>query len=105
DQAGLEQLFQRKPDIDSVIHLAGLKAVGESVEQPERYHENNVGGTRTLLEALQQSKVRNFVFSSSATVYGMAEKMPIDETARVSPQSPYGENKLDIERMLTDLAQ
>jgi UDP-glucose 4-epimerase len=105
DKAGLEKLFQRNPDIESVIHLAGLKAVGESLEQPERYHENNVGGTRTLLEALQQSKVRNFVFSSSATVYGMAEKMPIDETAPVSPQSPYGENKLDIERMLTELVR
>src|SRR5690349_19308222 len=55
DKAGLEKLFQRNPDIESVIHLAGLKAVGESLEQPERYHENNVGGTRTLLEALQQS--------------------------------------------------
>jgi UDP-glucose 4-epimerase len=104
DKAGLEKLLA-KGDIDSVIHLAGLKAVGESVEQPERYHENNVGGTRVLLAALQQSKVRNFVFSSSATVYGMAEKMPIDESTSTSPQSPYGENKLDIEHMLMDLAR
>jgi UDP-glucose 4-epimerase len=104
DKSGLEKLLA-KGDIDSVIHLAGLKAVGESVEQPERYHENNVGGTRILLEALQQSKVRNFVFSSSATVYGMNDKMPIDETAPTSPQSPYGQNKLDIEVMLTELAQ
>jgi UDP-glucose 4-epimerase len=104
DKAGLEKLLA-KGDIDSVIHLAGLKAVGESVEQPERYHENNVGGTRMLLEALQQSNVRKFVFSSSATVYGVAEKIPIDETAPVSPQSPYGQNKLDIEVMLTDLAR
>jgi len=104
DKAGLEKLLA-KGDIDSVIHLAGLKAVGESVEQPERYHENNVGGTRVLLEALQSSKVRNFVFSSSATVYGMNDQMPIDETAPTSPQSPYGQNKLDVEVMLTELAR
>jgi UDP-glucose 4-epimerase len=104
DKAGLEKLLARG-DIDSVIHLAGLKAVGESVEQPERYHANNVEGTRVLLEALQSSKVRKFVFSSSATVYGMAEKMPIDESAATSPQSPYGQNKLDIEVMLTQLAR
>jgi len=104
DKAGLDKLLA-KGDIDSVIHLAGLKAVGESVEQPERYHENNVEGTRVLLEALQRSGVRKFVFSSSATVYGVAEKMPIDETAEVSPQSPYGQNKLDIEVMLAELAR
>lgn len=104
DKAGLAKLLA-KGDIDSVIHLAGLKAVGESVEQPRRYHENNVEGTRVLLDALQNSNVRNFVFSSSATVYGMAEKMPIDETAGLSPQSPYGQNKLDIELMLTDIAR
>jgi UDP-glucose 4-epimerase len=104
DRAGLDKLLANG-DIDSVIHLAGLKAVGESVEQPQRYHENNVEGTRVLLDALQNSKIRKFVFSSSATVYGMAERMPIDETAAVSPQSPYGQNKLDIEVMLTDLAR
>ena len=103
DKAGLEKLLA-KGDIDSVIHLAGLKAVGESVEQPERYHENNVEGTRVLLSALQDSKVRRFVFSSSAVVYGAAEKMPIDESASVGPLNPYGQNKLDIEVMLTQLA-
>jgi UDP-glucose 4-epimerase len=92
-------------EIDSVIHLAGLKAVGESVEFPERYQENNVGGTERLLEALQSSACRNFVFSSSATVYGLVEKMPVDESAPTAPQSPYGQNKLDIEHMLTDLAR
>ena len=104
DKVGLEKLLA-KGDIDSVIHLAGLKAVGESVEQPERYHENNVGGTRVLLDALQQSNVRNFVFSSSAVVYGNAEKMPIDESAAVGPQNPYGQNKLDIEIMLAELVR
>jgi UDP-glucose 4-epimerase len=103
DRSGLERLLSRG-DIDSVIHLAGLKAVGESVEQPQRYHENNVVGTRILLEALQRSRVRKFVFSSSATVYGIVEKMPIDESTPTAPQSPYGQNKLDIERMLADAA-
>jgi UDP-glucose 4-epimerase len=105
NKSKLEQLLAANPDIDSVIHLAGLKAVGESVEQPERYHENNVGGTRILLDALAKSNVRKFVFSSSATVYGIAEKMPVDETAPTDPQSPYGQNKLDIEHMLADLAK
>lgn len=91
-------------DLDSVIHLAGLKAVGESVAEPERYFDNNVRGTERLLEVLQGTGVRKFIFSSSATVYGMAEKMPLDETAPTSPQSPYGQNKLDIEHMLHDLA-
>jgi UDP-glucose 4-epimerase len=104
DVSGLKKLLQ-KHDIDSVIHLAGLKAVGESVEQPERYHQNNVVGTAKMLEALADSKVRNFVFSSSATVYGVAETMPVDETAATAPQSPYGQNKLDIENMLKDVVR
>jgi UDP-glucose 4-epimerase len=91
--------------IDSVIHMAGLKAVGESVEFPERYHENNVGGTRTLLEALAATGARDFVFSSSATVYGAAETIPIAEDAPIAPQSPYGENKVEVERMLADTAR
>jgi UDP-glucose 4-epimerase len=104
DTGAIKRLLDQH-DIDSVIHLAGLKAVGESVEQPDRYHENNVGGTASLLEALQGSRVRTFVFSSSATVYGVAETMPVDEGAPTSPQSPYGQNKLDIEHMLQDLAK
>jgi UDP-glucose 4-epimerase len=95
----------RAGDFDSVIHFAGLKAVGESVEQPERYRENNVGGTATLLEALAGSKVRKLVFSSSATIYGPAEKMPIDESAPARPTSPYGENKVEIEAMLRALVR
>lgn len=91
--------------IDCVIHLAGLKAVGESVRFPARYHENNVEGTRTLLDELQKTSIRKFVFSSSATVYGVAAEMPIDETAPTAPQSPYGENKLVIERMLAEQAR
>ena len=92
-------------DIDSIIHLAGLKAVGESVEFPQRYHDNNVGGTAALLRVLAGTRIRKFVFSSSATVYGTAQRMPVDEAARTAPQNPYGENKLEIERMLVDLAR
>jgi UDP-glucose 4-epimerase len=103
DAAGLKRALANR-DIDSVIHLAGLKAVGESVEYPERYHDNNVAGTQVLLDVLADSPVRKFVFSSSATVYGAAEKMPLDESAATAPQSPYGENKLEIEHMLVDLA-
>jgi UDP-glucose 4-epimerase len=88
-----------------VIHLAGLKAVGESVLQPERYHDNNVRGTECLLTALRASPIRKLVFSSSATVYGAAERMPIDERTAPAPTSPYGHNKLDIERMLERLAR
>jgi UDP-glucose 4-epimerase len=90
--------------IDSVIHLAGLKAVGESVEKPQLYHDNNVNGTKVLLDVLAGSNTRNFVFSSSATVYGMAEKMPITEDAPTDPQSPYGETKLEVERLLAGRA-
>ena len=103
DAAGLRKALTKLP-IDHVIHLAGLKAVGESVQQPERYHDNNVIGTRILLEVLEETRARDFVFSSSATVYGAPERVPIPESAKAAPQSPYGENKLEIERMLTDLA-
>jgi UDP-glucose 4-epimerase len=104
DEARLRELLEDR-DIESVIHLAGLKAVGESVAFPDRYHDNNVRGTEVLLRALSGSPVRKFVFSSSATVYGIAETMPVDESAPTVPQSPYGENKLEIERMLVELAR
>ena len=103
DTPRLREILRAK-DIDSVVHLAGLKAVAESVEQPQRYHENNVGGTASLLEALAESGVRKFVFSSSATVYGAAD-IPYLETTPTAPTSPYGENKLEIERMLAALAR
>ena len=104
DRAGLGRVLARH-DIGSVIHMAGLKAVGESLQYPERYHDNNVEGTRTLLAALASTAVRRFVFSSSATVYGRAEVVPIAEGAPTAPMSPYGENKLEIERMLAQLAR
>jgi len=94
----------RRHGCDSVVHLAGLKAVGESVEQPLRYYDNNVTGTIEMMKGLMDSPVRQFVFSSSATVYGLAEKMPIAEDTALAPQSPYGETKLMIEHILRDLA-
>jgi len=100
----LAAILQAEP-IDSVIHLAGLKAVGESVREPHRYHENNVAGTAALLEALAGTKIRRFVFSSSATVYGAGAAVPYREDAPTRPGTPYGENKLEIERMLADLAR
>lgn len=86
--------------IDAVVHFAGLKAVGESVEKPEEYRDNNVGGTRSLLGAMQRCGVRKIVFSSSATVYGEPETLPYTEDHPLRPQSPYGENKLEIEQMI-----
>jgi UDP-glucose 4-epimerase len=91
--------------IDAAIHFAGLKAVGESVEQPLRYYENNVGGTVTLLQALGEADVKTFLFSSSATVYGDPETVPIVESARLSATNPYGRSKLMVEEILQDLGK
>ena len=90
--------------IDAVIHFAGLKAVGESVAQPLDYFDNNVNGTITLLQALKTAGVKNFVFSSSATVYGDPESVPILESAPLRTTNPYGGSKLIVEQMLADLA-
>lgn len=84
----------------AVIHLAGLKAVGESVEQPALYHDNNVRGTEVLLAAMDAVGVRRMVFSSSCTVYGTPQRLPIDESHPLSAINPYGQTKLDIERLL-----
>jgi UDP-glucose 4-epimerase len=104
DTGGLARIL-RESEVDSVIHLAGLKAVGESVADPVLYHDCNVNGTASLLAALAATKVRRFVFSSSCTVYGNAARVPVDESAPLAPGSPYGENKLEIERMLAELAR
>lgn len=90
--------------IDSVIHFAGLKAVGESTEKPIEYYSNNVQGAICLLEAMKSTNVRNLVFSSSATVYGNPEYLPLDEKHPVSATNPYGRTKLHIEEMLKDVA-
>lgn len=89
---------------DAVVHFAGLKAVGESVAEPQRYYDNNVTGTLALLRAMQSCAVRKLVFSSSATVYGDPARVPITEDFPRSATNPYGRSKLIIEDMLTDIA-
>jgi UDP-glucose 4-epimerase len=89
---------------EAVIHFAGLKAVGESVAQPLRYYQVNVGGTTSLLQAMDAMGVRRLVFSSSATVYGDPERIPLVETAALQATNPYGRTKLMIEEILVDLA-
>ncbi len=91
--------------IDAVIHFAGLKAVGESVTKPLMYYDNNVGGTIILLEEMQRGGVCHIVFSSSATVYGDPESVPIREDAKLSATNPYGRSKLMVEELLGDLAK
>ncbi|GHU61131.1 UDP-glucose 4-epimerase [Clostridia bacterium] len=98
----LEKIFQEH-QIDAVIHFAGLKAVGESVQKPLSYYDNNLISTITLLEVMEEYSVRKLVFSSSATVYGEPEKMPLLETDLTGATSPYGRTKLWIEQILQDL--
>ena len=99
----LKQVFAEN-DFFGVIHFAGLKAVGESVTKPLLYYNNNVSGTITLLEVMAEANVKNLVFSSSATVYGDPEVLPIDETSPRSCTNPYGQSKLTVEHILEDLA-
>ncbi len=104
DRALLDRLFHDH-DIDAVIHFAGLKAVGESVEKPLRYYDNNIAGSITLFEAMQAAGVKSVVFSSSATVYGDPASVPIREDFPVGgTTNPYGRSKLIIEQILGDLA-
>ena len=100
---GLERLFSNNT-FDAVIHFAGLKAVGESHEKPLEYYDNNVGGTTVLCEAMKNAGIKTLVFSSSATVYGDPEIVPITENAPTGgTTNPYGTSKLMIEQMLADL--
>ena len=99
----LRQVFTEH-EFFGVIHFAGLKAVGESVAKPLLYYNNNVSGTITLLEVMAEANVKNLVFSSSATVYGDPEVLPIDETSPRSCTNPYGQSKLAVEHILEDLA-
>ncbi len=92
-----------KEGIDAVIHFAGLKAVGESCREPLLYFDNNLIGTIYLLEVMKKYEVRNFIFSSSATVYGVPESVPITEDFSLSVSNPYGRTKLMIEDMLRDI--
>jgi UDP-glucose 4-epimerase len=90
--------------VDAVVHFAGLKAVGESVAIPLRYYTVNVAGTASLLRAMDATDVRRLVFSSSCTVYGDPERIPVDESARRQATNPYGRTKLMVEDMLSDVA-
>lgn len=104
DRAELDALFRRH-DIDAVIHFAGLKAVGESVEKPLLYYDNNIAGSIALFQAMQAAGVQSIVFSSSATVYGDPASVPIREDFPVGgTTNPYGTSKLFIEKILQDLA-
>lgn len=104
DADATERLFAEHPDIESCIHFAGLKAVGESVSQPLRYYRNNLLSTFNLCDSMSRHGVRKLVFSSSATVYGAPERVPIRETDRLGETTnPYGETKKMIERILRDL--
>ncbi|MBL0040322.1 MAG: UDP-glucose 4-epimerase GalE [Xanthomonadales bacterium] len=89
--------------IDAVVHFAALKAVGESCEQPLRYFDHNIGGTIALLQAMREHRTRRLVFSSSATVYGAAASMPVDEDAPLGVTNPYGRTKLVMEDLIRDL--
>ena len=100
---GLDQVFAEHPDIQAVIHFAGLKAVGESVQQPLRYYQNNLIATLNLCEAMTRHGVKHIVFSSSATVYGTPASLPIQENFPTSVTNPYGRSKLIIEQILEDL--
>ncbi len=102
DRAAVEALFAAHA-IDSVIHFAGLKAVGESVEQPLRYYDNNLCGSLVLFETMAKFGVKSLVFSSSATVYGDPASVPIFEHFPLSATNPYGRSKLMIEDILRDL--
>ena len=102
DTTKLRKLFSQN-NFTSVIHFAGLKAVGESVDKPLEYYDNNVGGTLSLLQVMKEANLKNLIFSSSATVYGDPETVPINEDAKTSTTNPYGATKLTIENILQDL--
>lgn len=103
DRTALEQAMRSRA-IEAVIHFAGLKAVGEAVAKPLIYYDNNVRGTLSLIEAMIACSVKTLVFSSSATVYGEPQYLPLDESHPTAATNPYGRTKLMIEEMLTDIA-
>ena len=102
DADKLDEVFDSHPEIEAVIHFAGLKAVGESCAIPIKYYHNNLTGTFNLLNSMVSHKVNRIVFSSSATVYGLPKTVPIKEDFPLSTTNPYGETKLMIERILKD---
>ena len=102
----VQAFFKKHTDLSNVIHFAASKAVGESVEKPLDYYENNISSLVYLLQELQNKPEANFIFSSSCTVYGQAEKMPIDENSPIQPAvSPYGNTKQMAEEIITDTAK
>ena len=103
DIINLEKVFKENPDIESVIHFAGLKAVGESVEKPIEYYHNNVTGSLILFDVMKKYNCKKIVFSSSATVYGNPKTVPIKEDFPLSTTNPYGSTKLMIEQILNDI--
>lgn len=103
DKEAFRRVFVENPEIDSAIHFAGLKAVGESVAQPERYYRNNLLSTLNLVSLMSEYGAKRIVFSSSATVYGNPASVPIREDFPLSTTNPYGETKLMIERILKDV--
>ena len=104
DKEALKKIFNENPDIEAVIHFAGLKAVGESVSMPLEYYNNNIYGTLCLLETMREAGVKNIVFSSSATVYGDPAFVPItEECPKGSCTNPYGWTKSMLEQILSDL--
>lgn len=104
DRAALRAVLAGK-DVGAVLHFAGLKAVGESVEKPLAYYEHNVGGTIALLEVMSALEIPRLVFSSSATVYGEPQRLPLTEDHPLRPANPYGSTKLAVERLLADAAR
>ena len=103
EQAALETYIHRQ-GFDCVVHFAGLKAVAESMDKPQLYYDNNVGGSVVLLKAMQACGVKHIVFSSSATVYGEPRRLPYTEDHPLNPVNAYGSNKVAIERLLADQA-
>ena len=103
DRENLDKVFAENSDIESVIHFAGLKAVGESVEKPIEYYHNNITGTLILLDVMKKYNCKKIVFSSSATVYGDPATVPIREDFPLSTTNPYGSTKLIIEQILRDV--
>ena len=105
DEEKLNKIFD-EDEIFAVIHFAGLKSVGESVQKPQLYFDNNIGSTEVLLRVMEKHNCKNIVFSSSATVYGNPERVPIFEEDKLGPTTnPYGETKLRIEYLLKDVAK
>jgi UDP-glucose 4-epimerase len=106
EKTSVQDFFKRHADVASIIHFAASKAVGESVEKPLLYYENNINTLIYLLQELEQKPEAHFIFSSSCTVYGQAETMPINENASIKPaMSPYGNTKQIGEEIITDVAK